>query len=545
MALTLTSAARLLEAHHLLREIIQGDQWSRDPARFEGADEPYSAITYNSLEVGPGAILCCKGRFKASYLDGCDAKGLKAYVSETPFSDHTTAPGIIVSDIRKAMSLLSAEFYGRPQDELTLVGITGTKGKTTTVYFTQAILNAASGGKAALFSSVDNCLDGHTYTESNLTTPESMDAFRMMRQAVDNGMKYLVMEVSSQAYKVDRVYGLTFDVGAFLNISPDHISPIEHPTFEDYLYCKRQLASNSRAFVLNADCDHADLIAEDAAAAHVPVTTFALHTGGESVGTPADTVAWPADKHRTSFHISVASVANNAGANNGATANDVYHLRMDGDFNYANASAALTIASLAGVDLNANPEAAHALEQVRISGRLEQFRDSHDERNAAIIDFAHNYASVTAVIDFALERYGEHNPRLTLVTGTAGGKANDRRREIVEAAQHRVARLILTTDDPDRDDPADICREMAASATDPKLDVNIVLDRGQAIETAVREAREHDGFDVVMVIGKGEEQWLKVDGKHAPYEGDAQTVRRLFGVPGESTQSGVSGESRK
>jgi UDP-N-acetylmuramoylalanine-D-glutamate ligase len=95
---------------------------------------------------------------------------------------------------------------------------------------------------------VDNCLDGHTYVESDLTTPESMDAFRMMREAVDNGMEYLVMEVSSQAYKVDRVFGLTFDVAAFLNISPDHISPIEHPTFEDYLHCKRQIVKNCRAY---------------------------------------------------------------------------------------------------------------------------------------------------------------------------------------------------------------------------------------------------------------------------------------------------------
>lgn len=118
-----------------------------------------------------------------------------------------------------------------------------------------------------MFSSVDNCLDGHTYVESDLTTPESMDAFRMMREAADNGMKYLVMEVSSQAYKVDRVYGLTFDVAAFLNISPDHISPIEHPTFEDYLYCKRQIIVNAKSLVLGADSLHADLLREDAEAA--------------------------------------------------------------------------------------------------------------------------------------------------------------------------------------------------------------------------------------------------------------------------------------
>lgn len=200
------------------------------------------------------------------------------------------------------MSLLSAAFYGYPQNELTVIGVTGTKGKTTTSYFTQALINAVSGGKAALFSSVDNCLDGHTYVESDLTTPESMDAFRMMREAADNGMKYLVMEVSSQAYKVDRVYGLTFDVAAFLNISPDHISPIEHPTFEDYLYCKRQIIVNAKSLVLGADSLHADLLREDAEAAGIGVTTFALHDA-DNAGTSADVVAWPADPAHASFHI--------------------------------------------------------------------------------------------------------------------------------------------------------------------------------------------------------------------------------------------------
>lgn len=220
MALTLESAARLLDRHGLLREIIRGDVWTLDPHDIKGFDEPFSAITYDTRKVEPGTFLCCKGRFKAEYLQGIDERGLAAYVSENDFSDATQAPGLIVDDVRKAMALLSAEFYGRPQDQLKVVGITGTKGKTTTAYLTQAMLNGCSGGKCALFSSVDNCLDGHTYVESDLTTPESMDAFRMMREAVDNGMEYLVMEVSSQAYKVDRVFGLTFDVAAFLNISP-------------------------------------------------------------------------------------------------------------------------------------------------------------------------------------------------------------------------------------------------------------------------------------------------------------------------------------
>ncbi len=269
MALTLESAARLLDRHGLLREIIRGDVWTLDPHDIKGFDEPFSAITYDTRKVEPGTFLCCKGRFKAEYLQGIDERGLAAYVSENDFSDAAQAPGLIVDDVRKAMALLSAEFYGRPQDQLKVVGITGTKGKTTTAYLAQAMLNGCSGGKCALFSSVDNCLDGHTYVESDLTTPESMDAFRMMREAVDNGMEYLVMEVSSQAYKVDRVFGLTFDVAAFLNISPDHISPIEHPTFEDYLHCRasdrQELPCPRIAVPLRAD-----LIRQDARHASVP-----------------------------------------------------------------------------------------------------------------------------------------------------------------------------------------------------------------------------------------------------------------------------------
>ena len=264
MTLTLETAAALLERHRLLREVSHGGQWSRTASHVPDASKAFSSLTYDTRQITSGSLLVCKGRFRPEFLDDCDDRGLATYVAETDMSGHTKAPGLIVEDARKAMSLIAAEFYGRPQDELTLIGITGTKGKTTTAYFTQAILNAHSDGRCALFSSVDNCLDGHTYIESDLTTPESLDAFRMMREAADNGMKYLVMEVSSQAYKVNRVYGLTFDVGAFLNISPDHISPIEHPTFEDYLYCKRRIIANSRTLVLGADCDHADLLIEDA-----------------------------------------------------------------------------------------------------------------------------------------------------------------------------------------------------------------------------------------------------------------------------------------
>lgn len=513
MALTLTSAARLLTEHHLLREIVRGGRWSLNPSDFPDADTPFSDATYDSRKVREGSLLFCKGAFRAEYLSGCDSAGLSAYVAETEYSGTTTSTGLIVSDVRRAMSLLAAAFYDYPQHELTLIGITGTKGKTTTAYFVQAILGAISGGKAALFSSVDNCTDGHTYHESDLTTPESLDAFRMMREAADNGMQYLVMEVSSQAYKVNRVYGLTFDVGAFLNISPDHISPKEHPSFEDYLYCKRQIVRNSRTLVLGADCDHADLILQDAAQAEVPVHTFRLTEAEPGHLDPGDTATWPLDGSHARFQIS-------SGSDSVAL-----HLAMDGDFNYANAAAALAIVQAAGVDAD-DPAVASALENVRISGRMEEFVDKANH-TVAIVDYAHNFASVKAIIDFVEERYRDRDPRLTLVTGSAGGKAIDRRQGIVEAAQGRVAELILTEDDPDTERAEDICAQMQGFVTDPRTASRIITDRKTAVETAMAEAKRHNGLDVVLVIGKGEERWIKRDGKHAPYESDTAIVRRM------------------
>ena len=517
MTVTLASAAQLLKRHGLLREIIRADRWTLDAHDIEGADTAFSAITYDTRDVREGTLLCCKGRFKAEYLHDIDERGLAAYVADTDFSAETGAPGLIVNDARKAMSLLSAEFYGRPQDELTVVGITGTKGKTTTAYFTQAVLNAHSHGKAALFSSVDNCLDGHTYVESDLTTPESMDAFRMMREAADNGMKYLVMEVSSQAYKVERVYGLTFDVAAFLNISPDHISPIEHPTFEDYLYCKRQIIVNAKSLVLGADSLHADLLREDAEAAGIGVTTFALHDA-DNAGTSADVVAWPADPAHASFHIA-----------DGDQALGDYHLSIDGDFNYLNAAAAIAIAHAVGVSLD-DADALHAIESVRIAGRMEQFRDPQSN-TLAIVDYAHNYASVTALLDFVYERWGEENPRITLVTGSAGNKAYDRRKEIVEAAENRIANFIFTAEDTDTEPIIDICMEMQGYITNKDVVSTVISDRLTAITNAIYDARAHaDRFNILLIIGKGNERWIKDHHKHVPFDGDDHVVERMFGL---------------
>ena len=518
MPLTLRTAARLLSDHGLLREVIHDDRWMMQVPDDPANDVPFSAITYDTRTVGGGSLLVCKGRFRPEYLDGLDGRGLAAYVADTDYSAATRAPGLIVNDPRKALSLLSAEFYGRPQDELTVIGITGTKGKTTTAYLTQAILNAHSGGRCALFSSVDNCLDGHTYEESDLTTPESLDAFRMMRQAADNGMRYLVMEVSSQAYKVHRVHGLTFDIGAFLNISPDHISPIEHPTFEDYLHCKRQLITNSKTLVVNADCDRVQLLRQDAAHAGIPVADFSVHGPDDGRKTAHAITATADGSDPNDFRVAIRN--HDAGT---------FRLRLPGDFNIANAAAAMAIATAAGAP--ADSPALHAVETVTVPGRMEVLADP-DTRTWAIVDYAHNFASVAALLDFVDSRYGADRPYITLVTGAAGNKAIGRRREIVEAAQHRIGRFVFTAEDTDTEPYEDICNDMLRHVTNPDVDARIVVDRVTALTEAIRDARSNpERWDMVLVIGKGHERWIKDRNRHMPYEGDDKVVSRLLSEP--------------
>ena len=518
MPLTLRTAARLLSDHGLLREVIHDDRWMMQVPDDPADDVPFSAITYDTRTVGGGSLLVCKGRFRPEYLDGLDGRGLAAYVAGTDYSAVVDAPGLIVDDPRKALSLLSAEFYGRPQDELTVIGITGTKGKTTTAYLTQAILNAHSGGRCALFSSVDNCLDGHTYEESDLTTPESLDAFRMMRQAADNGMRYLVMEVSSQAYKVHRVHGLTFDIGAFLNISPDHISPIEHPTFEDYLHCKRQLITNSKTLVVNADCDRVQLLRQDAAHAGIPVADFSVHGPDDGRKTAHAITATADGSDPNDFRVAIRN--HDAGT---------FRLRLPGDFNIANAAAAMAIATAAGAP--ADSPALHAVETVTVPGRMEVLADP-DTRTWAIVDYAHNFASVAALLDFVDSRYGADRPYITLVTGAAGNKAIGRRREIVEAAQHRIGRFVFTAEDTDTEPYEDICNDMLRHVTNPDVDARIVVDRVTALTEAIRDARSNpERWDMVLVIGKGHERWIKDRNRHMPYEGDDKVVSRLLSEP--------------
>lgn len=598
--LTLEKASDILQDNFLLREIIQRhpnvtpedvekdptyskvETWSTNPKDFPDFKKPFNHATYDTRDIKPGTLLFIKGNFKEEYLADADKLGLKAYVAERSYSNCTNAIGLIVTDVREAMSILSAEYFGNPQEKLKIVGITGTKGKTTTAYFTHKILNTHSKGKAALFSSVDNCLDGKTYVESDLTTPESFDSFKMMREAVNNGMKYLVMEVSSQAYKIKRVSNINFDVAAFLNISPDHISPIEHPTFEDYFYCKRQIVENTKNLVLGSEINHGDLIVQNANECDVNILSFARIRKDELENNPCDckNCEYPCDcndcdlckKYHNSYdslrypelahpyyiaipskvdneaykimkmdltdeyleRISSMSVTRSVLDNPPYKSIGEFKLSIAGDFNYDNAMAAIAIANMLNIDEDNDEKALKAIEEVKIPGRMEIFEDSKSN-TIAIVDYAHNYISVKSILDFVNERYGDKNPRITLIAGSAGNKAYDRRKEIVEAAQYRIKQFIFTIEDTNTEDPMDICKAMESYITNQNVESSIIIDRTEAIESCISDVRKryeenNDQLNIILIIGKGDEKWIKRLNKHVPYEGDSFIVKRVFEI---------------
>lgn len=206
MSISLNTCILILKEHHLLKSSAVQDTVATK----------MDYVSYDSRDIQTNTLFFCKGAgFRPTYLSMAKDNGANCYVAEQPYPEGKGMHALIVRDVSKAMALLSAAFFRFPQDDLYVVAFTGTKGKTTSAYFLKGMLDQANGGKTALISSVNDVVGPKPEDsfKSSLTTPESLDLFRDMRTAVDNGMTHLVMEVSSQAYKKNRVFGLTYDLG--------------------------------------------------------------------------------------------------------------------------------------------------------------------------------------------------------------------------------------------------------------------------------------------------------------------------------------------
>ena len=481
--ITLEKTLDILKNDHNFREIIFHNHY-----RLDWEENPtFTKISFDSRDVDAQTLFFAKGAaFKKEYLEQAAKNGLSFYVSQVDYE--LDIPAIIVTDIKKAMSLIAMEFYGHPENDLKIIAFTGTKGKTTAAYFAYNILK--QGHKPAMFSTMNTTLDGKTFFKSKLTTPESLDLFKMMATAVKNGMTHLIMEVSSQAYLVERVYGLTFDVGAFLNISPDHIGPIEHPTFEDYFFHKRLLMENSKAVVVNAGMDHFNVVAQQVA-----------NTPHDFYGKNSDNTI----KNSKAFDFDVT----------GKLAGH-YDIQLIGSFNQENAVAAGLACLRLGTSLE---DIKKGIAQTSVPGRMEVITQPNGAK--VFVDYAHNGDSLEKLLSVVEEH---QKGMLHLILGATGNKGESRRADFARVINaHPNLHVILTADDPNYEDPQAIAEEIASQVTRP---LDIQVDREKAIAQAM--ALTENELDAVIIAGKGADAYQIVNGERTAYAGDLNIAKNYL-----------------
>jgi UDP-N-acetylmuramoyl-L-alanyl-D-glutamate--2,6-diaminopimelate ligase len=398
------------------------------------------------------------------------------------------------------MALISAAFYGHPARKLTMIGITGTKGKTTTAFFLVGILREA-GIKTGLIGTV--CVeDGCTTEEADRTTPESCDIHRYLRRMADNGCKCCVMEVSSQGIKLQRVAGITFDLGIFLNISPDHIGVGEHETFSDYLHCKGRLFRQCRIGLVNADDPNADRVLMG----HTCQVKY--FTAKEPYVTEERNIEKLRRRGRlfASFSVCAEALTRDArefGCNQKA---DTISIPLPGHFNVENAVAAIAAAAELGIDMEHIKTA--LLKQV-VPGRFEYVGTS--DKYVILVDYAHNEKSLRCLLEeLRLFKPG----RLIVMFGCGGNRSGLRRAHMGETAGYLADLTIITSDNPRWEDPESILDDIEAGIRHTPGRYIRITDRREAIAYAVSIAM--DG-DIIVLAGKGHEAYQEICGSKYPF----------------------------
>src|SRR5699024_4577197 len=366
-------------------------------------------LEQDSKKVEPGTLFICKGaHFKVDYLKEAIKRGAIAYISEEEYDLEDNTPHLTVSDIRLAIPLLAETLYNHPQEKLKIVGVGGTKGKTTTSYFVKAILDAYLNdqGKApaGLISSITN-FEGDDEEEAQNTTPESLDLQAHLAKMVDAGLEYAVLEVSSQALKYHRTDRIEFDVSIFLNIDEDHISPIEHPNFEDYIQSKAKMFGQTKDLFVNLNTQEPEYIFDIAKDAE-RFYSYCLNSA------EADYYAYDLETVELESHFKIHS----------KTIDETFALAMLGDYNVENALAAVAATDLLGIPVD---YAVEALRGVNVPGRM-RILSSADKKIIAIADFAHNRLSFERLITGMKEAHPDY--KIISIFGAPGGKALGRRK---------------------------------------------------------------------------------------------------------------------
>lgn len=458
-------------------------------------------IQYDSRKCGANTLFLCKGAtFEPSYITKAKEAGAVAYLAIRPFDEGEELTALIVNDIRRALAVAADVFFESPWKKLHMIGVTGTKGKSTTVTLLKDILDAhakKNGLPLTGLTSSARVYDGVTDAPAKLTTPENIDLYRNMDNAVNAGLQTMIVEVSSQALKYHRVGEIHFDDVVFLNIAPDHISDIEHPSFEDYFASKLMIFNVAKHAYINLNSDRLDDI-KKAVAACDTVTTFAVENDAQYRAMHIES-----DKDGMRFELT-----------------DGVHTypiatAMKGLFNVENALVAGAVALNLGVDIATIQE---VLANRHFEGHM-VYRHSKDGVTV-IIDYAHNDISFRKVIESVHAEYP--GAPLWFVFGSAGSKAQSRRADLGKIVGEEGARVYLVPDDPQHERVEDINAEIASYMAHPVPTVSLT-DREEGICDAILSA---PAGIVVLVLGKGSETAQKGPNGPEAYTGDVPLAEK-------------------
>lgn len=473
-------------------------------------------MTVDSREVQPGNLFVCKGAaFRPAFLASAIERGACAYLCPNDAAIleqlELVAPGaphIVASDVRRAMALVAPVVYQHPEQALDIVGITGTKGKSTVAYMLRSILTAA-GDTPSILGSIDTD-DGVEQYESHNTTPEAPELWRHLRNTVDAGRRHMIMEVSSQGLKYDRVLGVPLSIGVFLNIGRDHISSVEHPTFEDYFASKLRIFEQCETAVVNLETEHADEVLTAAAHASRLVT---LSTKDNPTAT------FVAQNARSTGLSLTFDVIDRIDAH--APVTHQITLGMAGLFNVSNALAAIACARLLGMGYDA---IAQGLAHVRVPGRMEIVA-TPDQHVIAIVDYAHNELSFETLFSSVKREYPGR--RIIALFGAPGGKAQERREALPRVAGKYADLIIYTEEDPAHERVEDICAELSAH-TPADVEHEVICDREEAVAHALDVARAGTDDAVVLLLAKGDETRQHRGDEYPEVESDLSIAKRLL-----------------
>lgn len=445
-------------------------------------------VIYDSRKIAPETMFVCMVGAVTDghkYIPDAIDKGASVIVLEREEEAAQIPENITVLKVasaRLALALMSAALFDHPARKLVTIGLTGTKGKTTTTYMIKKVLEMA-GKKVGLIGTI-GAMIGEEHLPSKNTTPESYELHRMFAAMVEAGCEYVVMEVSSQGLKLDRTAGILFDYGIFTNLSPDHIGPAEHASFEEYMECKSLLFRQCRIGIVNADDEHVDGILKGHTC---EVKTFSAEREADLM---ASDIGFINEDGKLGMHFKVSGCMDCQAK-----------VHIPGRFSVYNSMVTMLVCHLAGISDEAILE---GLSKVQVKGRVEMLPVSKDY--TLIIDYAHNEVSTRSVLTTLMEY---HPKRLICVYGGGGNRSKLRRYDMGEVTGEIADLCVLTCDNPRDEEIRDINNDIKVGLARSNGKYIEIDDRKEAIAYCMKNAKPGD---MIVLLGKGHEDYQEIKG---------------------------------